>query len=241
MTSDWDFSGCENETPAFILATAPRGQGQRSILTLRSWAQQGTPTPCGSCQGGAQSSRRVPCVSLQPRLGSLQHLRKCLPTAVTMVEQEQKTGCCRAWLSRPETRPQGGPEEVRRKVFSVNPGSCWGVLGVLCRVIHCGGLCRGMCSEAVGLQAGHRLHPECAQSLCGPWFLGIKDLPDFFTEITMKTSGCDTRALLPLLMTLGSVGGGTIPVTVEVSPVPGLLLSGLRPGMRQPPWKQKAR
>ena len=180
-------------------------------------------------------------MSLQPQLGSLQHLRKRLPTAVTMVEQEQKTGCCRAWLSRPETRPQGGPEEVRRKVFPVNPGSCWGVLGVLCRVIHCGGLCRGMCSEAVGLQAGHRLHPECAQSLCGPWFLGIKDLPDFFTEITMKTSGCNTRALLPLLMTLGSVGGGTIPVTVEVSPVPGLLLSGLRPGMRQPPWKQKAR
>lgn len=164
----------------------------------------GDPTPFGSFQRVAQSSRRVPCVSLQPRLGSLQHLRKLLPTAVTMVEQEQKTGSCRAWLSRPETLPQGGPGEVR----TVNPGPCRGALGVLRRVTHGGGLCRGMCSEAVQRQAGHRLHPECAQCLCGPRFLGTKDLPDFFTEITMKTSGCDTWGLLPPLMTLGSVGGG---------------------------------
>ena len=96
-------------------------------------------------------------------------------------------------------------------------------------------------SEAAGLQAGHRLRPECAQCLCGPRSLGIKDLPDFLMETTMMTSGCDTWAPLALLMTLGSVGGGTIAVTVEVSPVPGPLLAGLRPGMRQPPWKQKAR
>ena len=35
--------------------------------------------------------------------------------------------------------------------------------------------------------------------------LGIKDLPDFLTETTMMTSGCDTWAPLALLMTLGSV------------------------------------
>lgn len=61
-------------------------------------------------------------------------------------------------------------------------------------------------SEAAGLQAGHRLRPECAQCLCGPRSLGIKDLPDFLMETTMMTSGCDTWAPLALLMTLGSVG-----------------------------------
>ena len=103
------------------------------------------PNPFGSFQRAAQSSLRVPCVSLLPQRGSLEHLRKLPPTIVTVAEQEQSTGCCRAWLSGAErTGPQGG---AGGKVSPVNPRSCppvqpgpaTGVLGIPCWMVPCRG------------------------------------------------------------------------------------------------------